>query len=254
MTDRKKILSMANDAETELLLSHAYDLYVKSEKVGRAFFTDFLSPLEAAEIEKAFSHSCVTFFGGYDDAERVIGAFGDADEGDFPVCAIEIITKNSSPLTHQSCLGTVLSLGLKRSGVGDIVIDKSRAVMFCLAPLADYISDGLTKIGGTGVKAKILDDADVSLPQRQYKEKSVSLSSMRLDCVVSAASGKSRTNASDYIKRSQVFVNYKPVTSQSHTICDGDVVTIRGEGKFLITTDNSLTRKGRIFVKILKYI
>ena len=255
MTDRKKILSRASDEETKALLSHACDLCIKAEKTGRAFFTDFLTPLEAREIGEAFSPSSVTFFGGYDEAERVIAAFcGDEEDVSFPVAAVEIVTKNKSPLTHQACLGTVLSLGLKRSGVGDICIDGSRATVFCVEPLADYIADGLTKIGGTGVKTKVLDEAEISLPERQYKEKAVSLSSMRLDCVVSAMTGKSRSASSELVSRAQVFVNYKTVNSGSYAVSDGDVVTIRGEGKFLINTDGTLTKKGRIFVKILKYI
>lgn len=254
MTDRKKILARAADDETLKLFSHAYDLYVKAEKTGRAFFSDFLSPLEAREISDAFPKDSVAFFGGYDDAERVMAVFGKAEEGDFPIACVEIATKNDSSLTHQACLGTVLSLGLKRTGVGDIIIDGSKAFVFCLDNLAHYISDGLTKVGGTGVKTKVSDGSGASVPKRQYKEKTASLSSLRLDCVVSAASGKSRSNASELISRAQVFVNYKAITSQSHTVCDGDVVTVRGEGKFLIRTENNLTRKGRIFVKILKYI
>ena len=254
MTDRKKILARASDEEIQTLLSHAYDLYVKSEKTGRAFSTDFLSPLEAREIREAFGEKSVTFFGGYDDAEREIATFGDTDYYDFPISAVEITTKNDASLDHRSCLGTILSLGLKRSGIGDIVIEGSKAIVFCVSALADFIASSLTKIGGTGVKTKIADNLSEVTMQRQYKEKIASLSSMRLDCVVSGAIGKSRSASSALIERSLVFVNYKPETSQSYTVSDGDVVTIRGEGKFLIQTDNNLTRKGRIFVKFLKYI
>lgn len=257
MTDRKKLLASAKDAETATLLSHLCDLCIKAEKTGRPFFSDFLSPREAQEAQAAFlgkADVSVSFFGGYDGAERVVACFGEAEDEMWPVVPIEIVTKNSSELSHRDCLGTVLSLGIKRSGLGDIVVCGSRAIVFATEALADFISQNITKIGGTGVKLKVLDEADAVVPQRQYKEKEASLSSMRLDCVVSAAAGKSRSCASSLIDKALVFVNYKEITSQSHTVCDGDVVTIRGEGKFLIQTDNRLTRKGRIFVKILKYI
>lgn len=257
MTDRKKLLASVRDAETATLLSHLYDLCIKAEKTGKPFFSDFLSPAEAEDAKTAFLNRTdvpVSFFGGYDDAERVMVCFGEIEEEMWPIVPFEIVTKNSADLSHRDCLGTVLSLGLKRSGIGDIVIDGHRAIVFASASLADFISQNITKIGGTGVKLKILCGADVAVPQRQYKEKEVSLSSMRLDCVVSAAVGKSRSTASSLIDRALVFVNYKEITSQSYTVCDGDVVTVRGEGKFLIQTDNRLTRKGRIFVKILKYI
>lgn len=257
MTDRKKLLASAKDDETLKLFSHAYDLYLKAERSKRAFFTDFLSPREAQEIKDAFQNSgvTVTLYGGYDDAERVMVCFGEAEnEAEWPILPIEIIAKNSSPLSHRDCLGTVLSLGLRRSGVGDIVLDGAKAIIFCTESLADFVASGITKIGGTGVKTKVLDSVSVSVPKRQYKEKTSSLSSMRLDCVVSAATGKSRSNASALIERAQVFLNYKEMSSQSHIVCDGDVLTVRGEGKFLIKTDNHLTRKGRIFVNILKYV
>ena len=257
MTDRKKLLASAKDAETATLLSHAYDLFVKAEKSGKVFFTDFLSPREAQEIKDVFLKKAgvpVAFCGGYDDAERVMAAFGDAEDEPWPIAFVEITTKNAAPLSHRDCLGTVLSLGLERSCIGDIITHGSRAIVFAKAAFADFISQNITKIGGTGVKLKILDEADAAVPQRQYKEKATSLSSMRLDCVVSAAVGKSRRDASSLIDRAMVFVNHKEIRSQSHTVCDGDVVTVRGEGKFLIQTDNQLTRKGRIFVSILKYI
>ena len=257
MTDRKKLLASASDAETATLLSHLYDLCIKAEKTGKPFFSDFLSPAEALMAKTAFFNKAdvpVSFFGGYDGAERVMVCFGEAEKDMWPIAPLEIVTKNSSELSHRACLGTVLSLGLKRLGVGDIVVSGNRAIAFASAHFADFISQNITKIGGTGVKLKILDEADAAVPQRQYKEKETSLSSMRLDCVVSAAVGKSRSAASSLIDRALVFVNYKEITSQSYTVCDGDVITIRGEGKFLIQTDNRLTRKGRIFVKILKYI
>ena len=255
MINKKKILASANSDELKLVLSHACDLYTKAEFSGRAFFTKFLTPSDAREIGARFPLESVSFFGGYDDAERVVVSFGDVqDKSEYPIKVINVRQKGGKELSHRDYLGTVLSLGIGREMVGDIIVREGGAYVFCLADIAPFIADSLLKIGGAGVRASVLDNmCDVSF-ERKYETKGATVSSLRLDCVVSAACGKSRAASSELVARSLVSVNYKEANSVSLAIKDGDILTVRGHGKFLIKTDSRLTRKGRIYIDILKYV
>lgn len=255
MIDKKKIIASANSDELKLILSHACDLSAKAEFSGRAFFTKFLTPSDAREIEARFPSGSVSFFGGYDDAERVVASFGEVQNmSEYPISVIDVRQKGGKELSHRDYLGTVLSLGIGREMVGDIIVRTGGAYVFCHSEIAPFIADNLCKIGCAGVSAHILDSTlDVHF-ERKYETRGATVSSLRLDCVVSAACGKSRSASSELVARSLVSVNYKEANSVSLAIKDGDILTVRGHGKFLIRTDSRLTRKGRIYIDILKYV
>ena len=48
--------------------------------------------------------------------------------------------------------------------------------------------------------------------------------------------------------------NHLAAENVSAALSDGDVLSIRGKGKFRLETDGSLTRKGRVAVRILQYL
>ncbi len=257
MTDKKKMLLSAPSDEIRQILSRAYDLYEKAYFAKRPFFTKFLTPLEKHEIDMRFEKggdAPLSFFGGSKDSERCLACFGEADEKDFPIRIIVIKAKNDSDLKHRDVMGTILSLGIERELVGDIIVDASKAYVFALSEMADYIKDNLSKIASVGVKCELKDLEDIDLPERKYEEKRHTLSSMRLDCAVSAVTGLSRGNASALIEKGLVSVNHQEMKNLSAPIKDADIITVRGTGKFLVKTDLSLSKKGRVLVTFLKYV
>jgi len=258
MINKTKIILPSDDDDTKLMLSKACDLYNKSYNTAQSFYTKFLSPLEVAVINQRFPKGNVSikFFGGYEDAERCMCAFYN-DEGDvfFPLVALRIKPKSkTASLGHRDYLGSVLSLGITRETLGDIVIRDEDAIMFCTADMADYITDNLIKIGNTGVVITIEDSADDLEVRRNFLSFSATLSSLRCDSVIAAALKTSRSKAVELIGRGLVTYNYEPVRSSHQNVADGDVFSIRGYGKFKVQTQGNLTKKGRIHVDILKYI
>lgn len=254
MINKNTIISTSDSDEIRLCLSKACDAYTKSLFSGRCLFTKFLTPLEAREISMRFPKGEVdiSFFGGYDGAERTVASFGRQNE-EYPLCALEIVQKGKIALSHRDYLGSVLSLGIKRELVGDILVKDDGAVLFCLEEIADYISDNLTKIANSGVSVSRCNDDDAKNMERNFEKRSSTVSSLRLDAVVASAISKSRGVAAELIGRSLVSHNYKEATSVSQGVKDNDVITVRGFGKYLINTDEKLTKKGRIHIDISKY-
>jgi RNA-binding protein YlmH len=79
------------------------------------------------------------------------------------------------------------------------------------------------------------------------------VSSLRLDCVVAELACASRSKANEIIRELRVFVNYENEENNSRNLKEGDILTIRGKGKFIIESIVGYTKKNRIILKILQY-
>ncbi len=258
MINKAKIIYPADDDEIKLMLSKACDLYNKAQKSTKPFYTKFLSPLEAAIIMNRFPKNelKLKLFGGYDDAERQVCAFYTYDEDlSFPlsILQIKLKAKNISP-SHRDYLGSLLSMGIKREVIGDIVVEKDGSYLFCLEEIAPYITDGLLKVGGAGVTIEKVFLTDEIAIKREYQMLSSTVSSLRSDSVVASALNLARSKACELIQRGLVTHNYEQLKSVSSPIKNGDVLSVRGYGKFKILTSGNLTKKGRIHIDICKYI
>ncbi|MBO5743291.1 MAG: hypothetical protein J6R68_03320 [Clostridia bacterium] len=258
MINKTKIILPSDDDEIKLMLSKACDLYNKAQKSTKPFYTKFLSPLEAAIVANRFPKNELELklFGGYDDAERKVCAFYTFEEDlSFPLCTLHIKLKSkNTSLSHRDYLGSLLSMGLKREVIGDIVVQEGCAYVFCLEEIAHYITDGLLKVGGAGVtieKAALSDDISI---KREYQMLSSTVSSLRCDAVIASALNLARSKACELIGRGLVTHNYEQLKSVSSPIKNGDVLSARGYGKFKILTSGNLTKKGRIHIDICKYI
>ena len=48
--------------------------------------------------------------------------------------------------------------------------------------------------------------------------------------------------------------NHLELQNVSAALENGDILSIRGKGKFRLETDGALTRKGRVAVRVLQYL
>ena len=51
----------------------------------------------------------------------------------------------------------------------------------------------------------------------------------------------------------QVFVNGKLITSNGYEPKEGDIISVRGKGRFIFEGVSGKTKKGRISVRLLRY-
>jgi len=77
---------------------------------------------------------------------------------------------------------------------------------------------------------------------------------MRLDCVVSLALNLSREKSAALIEGRQVSLNFFEEEKSSREVKVGDILSIRGYGRFLISQQGSLSKKGRLHLTISQYI
>lgn len=220
-------------------------------------FLGFLTQNEAFVCDNYLKKQTVkyAFFGGYDQAERVyLGCFPDwCEEFIYPITALTFTYRECDKLSHRDFLGSVMALGLKREYVGDILVEAGRAVMFAEDKAAEHILSQITKVGNVGVK--LTKGFSQPLPGcSELCNCSASAASSRLDCIVAAIIGTSRSIAADLIENGFVSVNSVGVQKTTKHVTDGDKITIRGKGKFIINSASDLTKKGRIALRYQKYM
>ena len=149
--------------------------------------------------------------------------------------------------------GAVLNLGIDRSKTGDILIDGDRALIFVHRDMADVISKELTRVRHTSVRVEEIPFSEVSY-EPSYEEIRGTVASVRLDSLLALAFSSSRTRLTGLIEGAKVYVNGRLVTSNGYQLSEGDVVSVRGMGKFRFESSGSRTRKNRIMVVICKYV
>lgn len=80
------------------------------------------------------------------------------------------------------------------------------------------------------------------------------LTQLRLDTVVSELLHASRTKANELISQERVIVNYETKTKNATMLKQGDILTVRGKGKFKIAETLEQTAKGKLRIVVEKYI
>lgn len=243
--------------ETELLTARITDTAGICERTSKPKFLGFLSPEEAVLAQRLLkNNACRTeYFGGFKDASRVmLGCFPDwQEESVFPISALSFRYRVSDELGHRDFLGSLMALGIKRETVGDILIEPGRAVVFVTDDIKEYVKTQVSKIGGTGVT--VTEGFDYPLPEGdRLAEFSVTAASDRLDCVISALCGFSRAKAADAVNDGLITVNSAPALKVTKSLFSGDIITVRGKGKFIIDSLDGRSKKNRIIIKYRKYI
>lgn len=253
----------------ELFQKRMSELSKKAFFRGILTFSDFLD-LNQQNILHSLCRSLedngvrIRLFGGYETAERQMAAFvPDAFcceeefdyQEDYPISCIKISPLNkkfSDVLTHRDYLGSILNLGLDRSKIGDILLKQDCAYVFCHSSVCEYLIGEINRIKHTSVQAqRVLEETELPAPERE--EVSGTVASPRLDSVIALAFQTSRSSMIPFIEGGKVFVNGKSVVSNGYVLKDGDIISVRGKGKFQFGSVTCKTKKNRYHVVLYRY-
>ncbi|MDB5084316.1 MAG: hypothetical protein JWN30_1202 [Bacilli bacterium] len=224
--------------------------------------TDFLDPRQLQIVRGLTNrHPDVQFvsFGGYPDAERCRGlmlpAYQTAEDWDWELSVVRISPESSGTvLTHGDYLGALTGLGVKRSKYGDISITDTCADIILTTEMSGFVLLNLTHVARAKVRTAEVALSSFTPPAVDFEERTFTVASPRLDAVLSDAMRLSRAKVLDPIRAGKVQVNWRQVSDPSWQLAEGDVVSMRGFGRFRILEMEGVSKKGRLFVKIGKYM
>ena len=249
--------------EKELLQRRFSELSDKAYNSGIFLFSDFLGLSEQSaffEIESRLYPNGYTIFGTDLGCERIMIRFGREESAGytvpFPITILKaepVSQKFADKLTHRDLLGALKNLGIVREVVGDIVIRNNVAYIFVKEDISEFIVSELRRAKHTDLHVSKTD----SLPEGElYKTEAVrvQVSSPRADAMIARAFSLSRDDSSLLFSKKLVFINGSVSESPDKKLREGDVVSVRGYGRFIYRTEVGKTKKGKLNVEIERYV
>ena len=246
----------------EFFLKRVRELANLSYQRDIVTFSDFLNLNEqnmVSSLKQQFPQVVMETFGGYDNAERQMVAFHPdalAFTWEYPIDCLKIepkAIKFSENLSHRDYMGALLNLGVDRSVIGDIIVQEKAAWFFCQSKMTEFFLENLCRVRHTNILITKVNDPE-EFPHPNLESINGTCASVRLDSLIALAFKASRSSMVSYIESGQVFVNGKLITSNGYEPKEGDIVSVRGKGRFIFDGVSHQTKKGRCGVHILLYV
>lgn len=263
---KQEILKDYKKQEDKLLLAQILDKVVLVEKRQSQEITDFLDMYQIALVKnflRKIQWDSYQLFGGYEEAERKVLILNQElnlenspkeDGKDLKIIRIILPKEEQGNYTHRNYLGGIVKVGMKREKVGDILVSDEGADIIVKTESAELLKRELeTLTRFEKAKIEVKDLKALKKQEIKVEEISIIVPSLRLDNFVSDLARTSRSKAVQIINSERVFINGQNETKVSKQVKMGDIMTIRGKGRFVIKEITGTTRSGRSIVKIEKY-
>ena len=239
------------------------DLAEQADRTGRYTFTDFLTAAEYAEylaVRNQLPRCGCTVWGGHEDADRVMLRFGSEEQlgytEEFPIVCVAVIPaqeKFAEQLSHRDILGAVMHLGIERGQTGDILTADKSAYLFCTPAMGEYICRELTRVRHTTVTCSITDRLPETA-ETHFESVTVQAASERIDGIIAKLYHISRGECLALFRAGKIALNGAVTENSSAQLKTGDVVSVRGCGKFRYAGITGTTRKGNQIIEAEKYV
>lgn len=230
--------------------------YIKLCKKTGFSLTKYLDSTEASELHTLRDPTLNVFYnGGYADAERIRAIIIQKGEPEpsieeFEIGVVKVVLKSEiKEITHRHVLGTLMSFGIKREVVGDILINDDSIYIFTTTDMQEFIKDNLYKINGIGVDSQIVEISEV-IKHDTSVEKLINTPSLRLDAVIAKTLNKARGDAVELIEKGLVQINHVETSNNSYFLKPNDLISIRHFGRIEFIEVVNTTKKDRLVIKV----
>ena len=157
-------------------------------------------------------------------------------------------------LKHQQILGSLMSLNISSSYLGDIIKYQDNFYFYILSDLDNFINEEFKYVGNNKITIEKIDLDYLKDYEREYEEIEFIVSSNRIDNVISRLINTNRDKVIDIIKNKDVILNYSILTKNSYNLKENDLFSIRRYGKYKYVGIKNTTKKDKIVVSVLKYL
>jgi len=252
----------------KILLAQILDKIEMVEKKNKIEHTDFLDLAQIELVQKFINKLKIEnymSYGGFEEAERKMFVIYPEKFNSIiveknlsnivQIIRIQLPEDLKGKYTHRDYLGAVIKLGVKREKIGDIIVDNNGADIIVDKDISKFLLENLrslTRFSKSEITVENIEN--LRTVEIRKEEREIILSSLRLDNVISELARCSRNKALDIINMERVFVNFQCETKKTKQIKTGDMVTIRGKGRFFVKELVGQTRSGRIVIRIEKFV
>jgi len=249
-------------AEEKQLVSRLEDRLERVEQRYTEEVTDFLEPRQQL-VAEAFLRSVkfdrYLFCGGFAAAERkrllLYQAYSEPSCEQANICLLRFVGRMEyASASHRDFLGAVMSVGLRREKLGDLLVTEQGCDLFVAREVAAYLLQNELRVRHVPLQAQEIALQDFQPPEQTMKEIHIMVSSMRLDAVLAGSLGLSRAKAVALIQSGRIKVNHSEMQANDYLCRETDLISCRGYGRLRVGEQLGETRKGKWKVRILKYI
>jgi len=89
---------------------------------------------------------------------------------------------------------------------------------------------------------------------RKLENFEIIVSSLRIDNVISAITGLSRSGVIDKIKNKEILLNYNVLNNNSYNLRENDIFSVRKYGKYKYNQIIKYTKKNNLIISYSRYI
>lgn len=258
--DKKRLLDKAGSSEERMLFARVLDKWEQCSRKHIPSVTPFLSEGEQAQVKSLLTAAGIVsgyqWDGGYEGASRKVLVFqpdwAEGMGGD--LTAVRSVYHGGEQPNHRELLGSLMGLGITREKVGDLLVSPDSCDVITTREMAGFLVENWLSAGRIRLTVTEISLDTIHIPQQQFKEIRDTVMALRLDAVLSSGFSISRTKASELVKSGRVQVNHVECTKGDRLLKEGDVLTMRGFGKCIISEVGGLSKKGRTNLLIKRYL
>lgn len=218
------------------------------DKIKRGESSGFLDPLELKLVTSKLKKNEYNIYSVYEEADKKI-----LYKNEIP--GVKLYKINSyEKLKHQEIMGSLYSLSIDKSMIGDIIVDEEEYYFYIIDKMCSYIENSLYMIGNKYVTIEEVSLEYLENYKKKYEIKNIIVPSLRIDAVISKIINTSRSNSVDLIKNKCVILNYSILKNDSTILKENDIFSIRKYGKYKFSKVVKNTKKDNIIIEYFKYI
>lgn len=222
------------------------------------YLTEFLDPRQQYIVEMLVGKKGevrVSFFGGYEAAERkralLYPEYFEPQQEDYELQLFEIqYPVKFTQLSHGKILGTLIGSGIKREMFGDIMSDGQRWQFFTAENVSNFVKLQLSRIGNVSVRLEERDYLDLIQPIDDWTIEQDTVTSLRIDTIISSVYNVSRQRAKELITAGKVKLNWALYDRPDFELGIFDIISIRGYGRIQIREIQGKSKKDKWRIEI----
>ena len=253
--------------DNKLLIAKLQDKIRLCKTQNKITNSDFLNEQQVAVIKNALNtlkEKDYFFFGDAEELQRkVLIIFPEKIDKKIVIknvnsiigsIKVEIPNELKGKIKHKDYLGTIMSFGLTRERIGDIIVYEDRAYIIAFKENLEYIKDELkNEKRFKKANVEIINVNNIEIKPLQFEQINISVSSLRLDNIIAELLNTSRKVAQERIEEESVLINYLVETKNTKNIKEKDTIVIRKSGKYIIEKFLGKNKNGKELISIKKY-
>jgi len=247
------------DTDVRAFTKYIKDQIFQVQQTDRIKYLDFLNEAQIKILDDMVRNDKtvnVYFNGGVIGANRKRGiitpTYIEEDAVDFKLSVYKIEVIGLGIITHSQVLGSLMSLNIDRSIIGDIIVTKDHAQFVAISNFDHFFNEFFNKVGRFDIRLYKITEQIIK--NDNFEIVTVIVSSMRLDVIVKSLMNASRTKAEEFITAGNVRHNHA-VEKKISKVCHlGDVLSIRKYGRFKLVDNEKTTKSGKYKLIINKSV